>query len=432
MPVQVTYGDKEKIEIVLFNLLSNAFKYTENGGKIALEITESANELFVRVKDSGCGIPAETGQKLFESFYRVNDAATAKESGFGVGLYVSHKLALAHKGSLSYSSQPGEGSVFSLQLLKGKAHYGSAYISEDYKSGPSILQELVEEPATADESEIHSPVSKNDAGIIDKLRSELPVMVVVDDNAEMRSYIVQVFSGAFTVYEAADGDEGYDLVVKETPAIVISDVMMKNVSGIELCQKIKANPVIAHVPVVLLTGSASDKSRLQGIQGGAEDYILKPFDKTIVLAKVQNILQERNRLKHYFFNAVTLQPASSLTGEHKIFIEKCMAIVEDHLDDPEFTINTFCREIGMSHPSLYKKVKAVSGLTVNVFIRYIRLRKAADMLITTDKTILEVTYLTGFNDVRYFREQFQKLFQMNPSDYIRRYRRVLGGKPVDK
>jgi AraC-like DNA-binding protein len=142
-------------------------------------------------------------------------------------------------------------------------------------------------------------------------------------------------------------------------------------------------------------------------------------------------LKGKNRLQQYFFNAVTLKPNSHIAGEHKEFIERCIAIVENHLDDPNFTIPTFCREVGMSHPSLYKKVKAVSGLTVNVFVRYLRLRKAAELLITTDKTIVEVTYITGFNDIRYFREQFYKLFELNPSEYVKRYRKVMGGKKVD-
>ena len=423
------YGDKEKIEIILFNLLSNAFKYTEAGGKIALIITETESGFLIKVSDTGCGIPVETGEKLFDSFYRVNQPEGTKESGFGVGLYVSRKLAEAHKGELTYKSTPGAGTEFCLRLLKGKEHYGAAYISEDYKSGKTILSELVEEVVAEKEAPEIAPVP-NKSAVLDKLRSDLPVMLVVDDNAEMRSYIVQVFSSAFTVYEAADGAEGYELAVTEIPDIVISDVMMKNVSGIELCQKIKSNPAVAHIPVVLLTGSASDKAKLEGIQGGAEDYILKPFDKEIIQARIENILKERSRMKQYFFNAVTLKPASNLSGEHKVFIEKCIAIVEAHIDNPEFAIGTFCREIGMSHPSLYKKVKAVSGLTVNVFIRYIRLRKAAELLLSTDKTILEVTYLTGFNDVRYFREQFQKLFHMNPSDYVKRYRKVLGSKPT--
>lgn len=422
------YADKEKVEIILFNLLSNAFKYTEAGGKIVLQLSEHEAEIEIMVTDTGCGIPSAVGNQLFDSFYRVDESDKTRHTGFGIGLHVSKKLAEAHYGQLSYTSREGEGTAFRLLLRSGKAHFASQHISDDFKCSETILHELVEEPSVENESTENASPAKNKATVIDKLTSDLPAMVIVDDNAEIRAYLRQIFHASFTVSEAADGEEGYERVLSESPEIVISDVMMKNVGGIELCRKIKSNPSLAHIPVVLLTASSSDASKLQGIEGGAEDYITKPFDRDIIVARVQNILKGRNRLQQYFFNAVTLKPTTTVAGEHKEFIERCMAVVDAHLDNPEFTINTLSREMGMSHPSLYKKVKTVSGLTVNVFIRYIRLRKAAELLITTDKTILEVTYLTGFNDVRYFREQFQKLFQMKPSDYVKRYRKVLGSK----
>lgn len=423
------YGDKEKIEIILFNLVSNAFKYTQERGSVSLEIADDVRSIDIIVRDNGTGIPAEVGDKLFDSFYRADSKQFASQTGFGIGLYVSYRLARAHHGKLSYNSEPGKGSEFRLSLLKGKEHFGSQYISDDYKAGPSILEELVEEPLT---ELIPEPI-KPQLKVIDKLVSELPVMVIVDDNAELRSYIRDIFSNSFNIYDADDGEEGYELVVKQVPDILISDVMMKKVGGIELCQKIKANPNIAHIPVLLLTASSSDEIKLQGIMGGADDYITKPFDKDLIIARIQNILKGRSRLQQYFFNAVTLKPTTSIPGEHKEFIEACMAIVDKHIHDPEFNVKTFCREIGMSHPALYKKIKIVSGLTINVFVRYLRLRKAAELLINTDKSIVEVTYITGFNDIKYFREQFNKLFEMNPSEYIKRYRRVLKNQgPADQ
>ncbi|MBL7737934.1 MAG: response regulator [Chitinophagaceae bacterium] len=426
------YADKEKIEIILFNLVSNAFKYTGAGGKIAMEIAEQEKDISIRVTDTGSGIPADVGNKLFESFYQAANKEKASQTGFGIGLYVSRKLAEAHNGKLSYTSEQGKGTEFRLLLLKGREHFASQAVSEDYKSGETILHELVEEPLAENSNAINGdPVRRNSSGVIDQLTSDLPSMLIVDDNADIRAYIRGIFAGTFNIYEADDGTDGYELVLKVTPDIVISDVMMKVMGGIELCKRIKENAAIAHIPVILLTASSSDETRLKGIEGGAEDYLTKPFDKEMVIARVQNILKGRNRLQQYFFNAVTLKPNTHIAGEHKEFIERCMAIVENHLDDPEFTIHTFCKEIGMSHPSLYKKVKMVSGLTVNVFVRYLRLRKAAELLISTDKTIVEVTYITGFNDIRYFREQFHKLFGINPSEYVKRYRKVLGGRPVD-
>ncbi|MFT3855909.1 MAG: response regulator [Ilumatobacteraceae bacterium] len=228
--------------------------------------------------------------------------------------------------------------------------------------------ELIVEPVIS--------LEHNESQVIDHIMSGLPKMVVADDNAELRAYLREIFKSIFIIYEAADGTDAFKLVAKEMPEIVISDVIMPEMSGIDLCRKIKETDELAHIPVILLTASASEASRLKGIEGGAEDYITKPFDKDLILARVQNILKGRNRLQQYFFNTVTLKPLAGVDDDHKEFIERCIQIIENHLDDPDFTIPAFCREIGMSHPNLYKKIKAVSGLTVNVFIRYLRLRKA--------------------------------------------------------
>lgn len=420
------YADKEKIEIILFNLVSNAFKYTDPGGEIKLQIEETDKKINITVTDTGSGIPAATGNKLFDSFYQAGNTDKSSQTGFGIGLYVSQKLAMAHKGELYYTSEQGKGTMFTLTLPKGKHHFSALSVSEDYKAGQTILHELVEDAEMEFSEEEKPAAAPEKAKVIDKIIAGLPTMVIVDDNAELRSYIREIFTGDYTIYEADDGSTGFELILKESPDIVISDVMMKNVGGIELVKKIKETAAVAHTPVILLTASSSDEIKLKGIEGGAEDYMNKPFDRELIIAKVKNILKGRNRLQQYFFNTVTLQPTSGVAGEHKEFLERCMTIVEKHLDDPDFTIQIFCKEIGMSHPSLYKKIKAVSGLTVNVFIRYLRLRKAAELLINSNKTIVEVTYITGFNDVRYFREQFFKLFGMKPSDYIKKYRKVLG------
>lgn len=425
------YGDKEKIEIILYNLVSNAFKYTPSGGKVTLLTEEQGEEVHVLVKDSGTGIPAEIGDKIFDSFYRVENGTRVAQTGFGIGLYVSQKLAAAHNGKIVHQNLPGGGAEFRLILPKEKDPAQSPYIKEDIedKTQPTILQELVEEPEP--EVETASPAAQpNRSQVIDKLTSDLPSLLVIDDNPEIRSYIKEIFSDAYIIYEAEDGPEGYELAAREVPDIVICDVRMKKMDGVEVCRKIKQTPSIAHIPVLLLTASSSDETKLQGLEEGAEDYISKPFDRSMIVARVQNILKGRNHLQQYFFNAVTLKPTVKVAGEHKEFVERCIMVVEENLDDSDFTVEKFCKRIGMSHPALYKKVRSVSGLTVNVFIRYIRLRKAAELLITTNKTITEVAYMTGFTDVRYFREQFFGLFKIKPSDYVKRYRRVLGKNPA--
>lgn len=419
------YGDKEKIEIILFNILSNALKYTSSGGLVLLGITETNDNVQINVKDSGAGISAEIGSKLFDSFYQAKNTEKSSQAGFGIGLHVSHRLSVAHKGNISYKSELGKGTTFTLTLLKGKSHFGTQPVNEELlTSTPTILQELIEDPK---ELNMEDHINENESKIIDKITSGLPKMVIVDDNAEMRIYIKEIFKDRFSIYEADDGTAAYHTIAKEIPNIVISDVMMSQMGGIELCKKMKETESLAHIPVILLTAKSSEEAKLQGIESGAEDYITKPFDKELIIARVENILKGRSRMQQYFFNTVTLKPLSGIENDHKEFIDRCIKIIENHLDDPDFTIPKFCREIGMSHPTLYKKIKSVSGLTVNVFIRYLRLRKAAEILINTDKKTPEVAYITGFNDVKYFREQFFKLFGIKPSEFARRYR-----KPPEK
>ena len=416
-------GDKEKIEIILFNLLSNALKYTPAGGRVELSLTGEGGELSIVVRDTGCGIPEKISTRLFDAFYQANNTEKASQTGFGIGLYVSKRLALAHAGSLSYVSTEGKGSTFTLTLPVNKqASVGNAN-KEGKCDHPSIIHELVEEGPEEEGRRVD-----NKSKVIDKIISGRPTMVVVDDNAELRSYVKEIFSPQFNIYEADNGMSAFSVIEKELPDIVISDVIMGKMDGIELCRKLKANAHLAHIPIILLTGSASERSRLMGLEGGAEDYVAKPFSKELILARVQNILKSRSRLQQYFFNTITLKPTSSIEADQKQFLERCIEIVNRHMDNPDFSVQSFCQELGMSQPALYKRIKAISGLTVNVFIRYLRLRRAAELLIDTSKTVVEVTYITGFNDLKYFREQFSKLFGMTPSEFIRRYRKPLGNK----
>jgi YesN/AraC family two-component response regulator len=202
---------------------------------------------------------------------------------------------------------------------------------------------------------------------------------------------------------------------------------MEGMNGIDLCKTLKGDPALNHIPVILLTGSSSSEAKLQGVEGGADDYITKPFEKELLVARVVNLFQSRNNLQKYFYNEVTLQQNPlKISAEYKEFLERCIAIVERHIDDENFNVKILASESGMSHSNLYKKVKSISGQSVNGFIRFIRLRKAAELLINTNYNINETAAAVGFNDVRYFRQQFSILFEMNPSDYIKKYRNVFG------
>jgi signal transduction histidine kinase/ligand-binding sensor domain-containing protein/DNA-binding response OmpR family regulator len=409
------YADREKLEIALFNLLSNAFKYTPENGNVVFQVVEEDNTVKILIKDSGVGIPAGTDEKLFERFYQGKDTSAA--GGFGIGLYLVKNFIEAHEGKISYQSKEGQGTSFFISLKKNIEAAITPNLTSDIGESSVLLKELNEDgnaPEIAD--------ANNQLG---ELMTDQLSLLIVDDDRETVKYLSGIFKKQYKVYEAWSGEDGIRLAREHLPDLVISDVHMKAVGGIDLCKNLKEDSTVSHIPVILITGSSSDETKLKGIESGADDYIQKPFDKELLIARVSAILRSRNSLQKYFYNEVTLQSNNlKVSVEYKEFLERCMHIVESHLENEDFSIKTLASEIGMSHSNLYKKVKSVSGQSVNGFIRFIRLRKAAEILINTENNVNQTAGMVGFNDIKYFREQFNKLFGMNPSEYIKKFRKT--------
>ncbi|MDT3405466.1 two-component regulator propeller domain-containing protein [Mucilaginibacter terrae] len=417
-PIEVLL-DREKVEIVLFNLLSNAVKFTPPHGRIEVKVSESENTAIIQVSDTGRGIPASIGEKLYNRFYQEPHQSNAPMGGFGIGLYLVKTFIERHKGKVTYESELGAGTVFKVELLKGKEHLDKAQIVEDTASSSVLLREMIDDEVTVNAS----VEAATEPDLMQPLASDSKTILVVDDNDEIREYIKLIFKLDHQVLEAADGETGLNLVKETMPDIVISDVMMPGMSGIELCNLIKDDASISHIPVILLTASSSPEIKLKGIEGGADDYISKPFDRDLLKARVSSILKSRNTLQQYFYNEITLSPGNlKISNEYKQFLDLCIKVVEKHLQDADFSILVLAQELGISKSNLNNRVKSISGLSPNNFIRFIRLRKAAELFINTNNTIMETAYQVGINDAKYFREQFSKLFNMNPSQYIKKYR----------
>ncbi|MCC8410115.1 response regulator [Mucilaginibacter sp. UR6-1] len=414
------YADREKLEIVLFNLLSNAIKFTPEGGRVGFTIKDKGNEMLIEIADTGCGIPETTGEKLYDRFYQEPGINNSLKGGFGIGLYIVRTFIEKHKGTITYQSKVDKGTTFTIVLLKGKAHLNDCEIIEDVDTRSEFLKELIEDEITA-----NAKVEAAEELLFDdKLASDVKTLLLIDDNDDVREYLKQIFKLEYRIYEADNGEDGLRLVKEYLPDLVISDVMMQGMSGIELCSVMKEDVAISHIPIILLTASSSPEIKLKGIEGGADDYISKPFEKEILKARVASILKSKNHLQKYFYNEVTLNSNNlRISAEYKEFLDNCISIVDKHITDPDFSIQVLADEIGMSRSNLFKKIKSVSGQSSNSFIRFIRLRKAAEIFINTDNTILETSYLVGINDPKYFREQFNKLFNMNPSQYIKKYRK---------
>ncbi|TPG40951.1 two-component regulator propeller domain-containing protein [Flavobacterium pectinovorum] len=412
-------GDYEKIEISLFNLMSNAFKYTPIGGTINLNLDENDREVILEIADNGDGIEKKDIDIIFEKFKQINSKVSVG-TGFGIGLYIVKYFVDKHKGSVSCTSEIGKGSIFKLTFLKGNSHFEDVEITNEIPQRSQLFNELI-----VDEIEENNPfstsISENDFQRI--MLTDKRTVLIIDDNAEIRAYLIKLFSANYIVYSAENGEEGLKLTKKHMPDLVISDITMEQMDGLELCRKIKEDSALSHIPVILLTASKNPETHLQGISDGADDYITKPFDDDILVARVESLLRNRSNLRTYFLDSITLKEnTQKVPVEYQEILKKCIDIVEANIHKRDFTIKNFALEMGMSHRTLYTKIKIISGQTLNAFIRSVRIRRAAMLMLTEDINITQASAEVGFEDPKYFRQQFVKLFGMTPSEYIKKYK----------
>jgi signal transduction histidine kinase/ligand-binding sensor domain-containing protein/DNA-binding NarL/FixJ family response regulator len=408
------YVDREKIEIALFNLISNAIKFTPVGGSIYICIREDEHSVYFEIADTGVGINADVGEKLFDKFYQVKDANSLK-TGFGIGLYLVKTFIESHDGTITYKSTLGGGTTFILSIPKVVGDLDTS-VAEPVNE----ISSYAEDHITFDYDENVAPDPVTD---LELLISDHQSILVIDDNPEIRNYIKRIFAADYTIFEAADGQLGLEIIKKHLPDIIISDIVMPNLSGLELCRIIKQDSALSHIPIILLTGESTPDIRLQGIEEGAVDFLSKPFDKDLLVARVKGIIKNKRELQSYFYNEITLKSdKQNISEEHKAFLYKLIDIIEGSLMNPELEVSIIAEKMGMSHSNLYKKIKQMTGQSLNGFIRFIRLRKAAEVMINTNCNVNEAAFRVGFNDVKYFREHFHKQFGLNPSEFIKRHR----------
>lgn len=406
--------DKEKIEIVLYNLISNALKYTPEKGMIVVRAVESADgQALLEIRDTGAGISKEVGDRLFDKFYQFRNGEKTSISGFGIGLYLVKQFVDAHKGTITYESVEGEGTVFRVVLP-----FGAGGTAAEPSAGLSALVREIAEEAPAEA-----------AYDCTTLVTDKPSLLVVDDDLQLLNYVCEMFEDRWVLFKALSGEDGIALAREHRPDLIISDLHMDGVSGIELCETIKNDPVLGKTPVILLTASTSANYKLEGVRHGADDYITKPFDRELLVARVGALLESRNRVQQSIYHAIVHgADRSRLTPEDKEFLERVITVAEAHLEDDDFSIPKLSAELGMSHSKIYQKLKEVTGQSLNVFIRSIRLKKAAELFIHSSYNVNEVALMVGISDGRYFREQFHKQFGVNPSDYIKKYRKVFSAR----
>jgi len=417
-PIQIQ-GDYEKIEIALFNLLSNAFKFTPPGGRIEFILTETEERVRIEIRDTGVGIPENDLSRVFDKFQQVHAGSKGK-AGFGIGLFLVKNFIERHKGTVTCKSAPGEGAIFTISLLKEIPELGEAYIMEGPGRKFELLEELMEEESSVPEDAIGLP---SDGKTAEEVVTDKKSILLIDDNAEILQYLHRLFASRYLLYTTNNGMDGFRLAEEHIPDLIISDINMTGMDGIELCTKIKQSGSLGHIPVILLTAATTSETKLKGIEGGADDYFTKPFDSEHLSARVETLLKNRNILQRYFLDSITLKESTvKVPKEYQDFLRKCITTIEENIDNEEFTMKKFSKAMGMSHSRLNQKVKAISGQRLNAFIRSIRLRRAAVLMLTENVNVSQAAYQVGINDMRYFREQFVGIFGITPSEYIKKYR----------
>jgi signal transduction histidine kinase/ligand-binding sensor domain-containing protein/DNA-binding response OmpR family regulator len=410
--------DFDQLEKVIFNLLSNAFKFTQDGGRISIEITqeEASEEILITVKDEGIGIPKDQVENIFDRFYQVEQSRKwARKSGTGIGLSLAKTIIEKHHGRITVHSKEEVGTTFNIFLKTGSAHFDPAEILSDHAPEELITDFVVSGEANSGALIEHVAEIEEEDIIFD---DEHPTLLIVEDNADIRSYLRSNLQVDYNIMEAADGIEGMNLALANPPTLILADIAMPKMDGIELCAAIKTNPITSHIPFVLLTARTSLVFKIESLTYGADDYITKPFNMRLLSARIKNLIDGRKALRQRYAKSIDLHPseisANSLDDE---LISQLKKVIEEHIDDGDFSVDQLASSLNMSRMQLYRKLKAIIGKSPIQLIRGFRLQRAAQLLKTGHYNVADVTYMVGYVDLRSFRKQFKKEFGVSPSSY---------------
>jgi ligand-binding sensor domain-containing protein/signal transduction histidine kinase/DNA-binding response OmpR family regulator len=401
--------DRGKVETILYNLLSNAFKHTPNGGCIQVQLSGKASEVVLEVLDNGRGIPAQEIEKVFDRYYSQDGHTTPLQESTGIGLSLIKNLVTLHHGHIIARSHGVSGAAFRVSLPMGHRHLHADQKSEALSQPSSLplwMTALLDTTLIPTTDEAPTPDNRR------------PHILVAEDNDDLRVFLTQVLSPQFQVSAVEDGEQALAFLANDLPDLVLTDVMMPGVNGWELCQRIKSDIRSSHLPVVMLTARTEHEAQLQGMATGADDYMTKPFHADVLLLKIQNLLDTREKLRESFRRETILTPSDvTSTSTDEAFLQQAVNVVEDHIADSTLDAGRFCELLNLSTMQVYRKLKALTGQSANEFIRTIRLKRAAQMLQDSTLNVSEIAYDVGFNDPKYFTKCFSKHFGETPTAY---------------
>ena len=403
------WSDSGTIEKIMFNLLANAIKFSSENDEIEVDLylDQHTNEAVIDVIDMGKGIPENELPHIFKRFYQVKSNTN---TGTGIGLALTHDMVKLLKGTILVKSKLGSGSTFSVRLPLGGNHFNME-IPEKHFSNEDLKNENV--PSATEQTE--EPYLRTERP---ELESDKYAVLVIEDEKDLREYIVDSLKEFFEVWEASNGEDGYKMAIDLNPNLIISDILMPKLSGLELCQHLKSNFSTSHIPIVLLTALTSNNQKIEGMGKGADDYITKPFNSELLVHKVHNLIRNRINLIARFKTEIAMEPESiTSTSADEQFLTQVIGIIKDNISDSNFKVEHITSKIAMSRSPFYKKLKNLSGLSPNEFIRMVRMKHAVQLLTKSDKNISEIAYEVGFSSPKYFRLCFKEQFGVTPSEF---------------
>jgi len=388
------FFDSDKIEKILYNLISNAMKYTPDGGSIDVIVNEKDNDLIVSVCDSGIGISPDDQKHLFDRFYQSTNQSFDKTYGTGVGLALTKEFVMLHGGEITIHSQLGEGSTFEFTI---PTDLSSIDIQDD-----SLVEDIEDDIEFSD----HFTKYK---------------VLIIEDNDDMLQFLRMNLEDYYEIYTTNNGEEGLQMVNEKGPDLVISDIMMPGIDGFEVCSAIKDNIITSHIPVILLTAKNDEMSRSEGYSRGADSYIYKPFSIKTLRVRIDKMIEQRERIQQNYRQKVLSEPSEIvIESENDRFINTLMKLIEANMEDPDFGIKELCEKSEYSYQQIYRKTKALTGETINEFIRRVRLKRAMQYLTHSDLRVSEIMYKVGFNSHSYFTKCFREYYGLSPKDYVQK------------
>lgn len=412
------YYDRSQLEKVMYNLVSNAFKFTAEGGTISLNVSENDTEVIITVTDNGKGIDAAFVTKIFDRYYEVASNRKYQKhfnQGSGIGLHIAQKVVELHGGTIAVKSKENKGTTFTVKLRKGISHFRAEQLKV---TGLSYETETFNSPiygATADNK------SKLDTKIKSLEEDKEFTVLFVEDNDEFRNYVAELLSETYKVETADNGEEGYKKAIQLQPDVIVTDVVMPVMEGTELSQKIKSDERLNHIPVIMLTSASSSVQRIEGLQSGADVYITKPFAPSELLLSIKNILNSVHKIKAKYPDGPTAVTVDTIEAEEEKLLKRAIKIVETHLDDPSFDVIQFSEALGLSRTALFTKIKDWTAQTPKEFINTMRMKRASYLLERGEVSVANVCYKVGFKDPKYFSKCFKKYYNTSPSLYAEKF-----------